>query len=123
VGERQTQVEIEFGTDPKKLARRDGMETSKEAAAKVNTSRLEQEVYEVILKAGSQGVISDEVRKAMPHVFSYSSVTARYKSLKEKNLIVATEERRPGVSGRNQSVLVASVILRSRGRPDSNQGA
>ena len=111
MGERQAQVEIEFGTDPKKLARRDGMGTSKEAAARVNTSRLEQEVYEVILKAGSRGIISDEVRKAMPHVFSYSSVTARYKSLKEKNLIVATEERRPGVSGRNQSVLVASAYI------------
>lgn len=100
-----------YGTEPRKLARKDGMETSKEAAGKVNSSRLESEVYQVILGAGPRGMISDEVRNAMPHVNSYSSVTARYKSLKEKHLIVATEERRPGASGRNQSVLVASTYI------------
>mgnify|MGYP003641529264 CR=1 FL=1 len=101
-----------YGTDPRKLARKGGMDTSKDAAEKVNSSRLEEEVYKVILGSGPRGMISDEVRNSMPHVSSYSSVTARYKALKEKKLIVATADRRPGVSGRNQSVLVASAYIR-----------
>ena len=98
---------LEFGTDPHKLVRRDGMDTSRDAANEVCTTKLEAEVYMVIKAAGRAGMISDEVRKAMPHVTSYSSVTARYKSLKEKGLIVATDGRRKGSSGRNQAVMVA----------------
>ena len=94
------QHNIMFGTEARKLARKDSPDTSKEAAAKLNPAGLEKEVYDVI------GVISDEVRAALPHVSSYSSVTARYKALKEKNLIVATAKKRPGVSGRNQHVMV-----------------
>ena len=98
---------LDFGTDPHKLVRRDGMDTSRDAANEVCTTKLEEEVYNAIKCAGRAGMISDEVRDAMPHVKSYSSVTARYKSLKEKGLIVATDGRRKGKSGRNQSVMVA----------------
>ena len=89
------QHSIMFGTEARKLARRDSPDTSKEAAAKLNPAGLEKEVYDVIANAGPRGVISDEVRAALPHVSSYSSVTARYKALKEKNLIVATAKKRP----------------------------
>ena len=51
-------------------------------------------------------MISDEVREAMPDVSSYSSVTARYKALKDKGLVLLNGERRPGRSGRNQSVMI-----------------
>ena len=51
-------------------------------------------------------MISDEVRAAMPDVSSYSSVTARYKALKDKGLVLLSGERRPGRSGRNQSVMI-----------------
>lgn len=102
---------LKFGTDPHKLVRRDGMDTSREAASGVCTTALEREVYIAIKSAGRAGMISDEVRRAMPHVTSYSSVTARYKSLKEKRLIVATDGRRKGDSGRNQSVMVASCHI------------
>ena len=102
---------LKFGTDPRKLVRRDGMDTSRDAANEVCTTKLEEEVYMVIKAAGRVGMISDEVRRAMPHVTSYSSVTARYKSLKEKRLIVATDGRRKGNSGRNQSVMVASCHI------------
>ena len=37
-----------FGTDPKKLYRTDGPATSKEAAYSVNTSKMEQIVYNYI---------------------------------------------------------------------------
>jgi len=42
----------------------------------------------------------------MPDVSSYSSVTARYKALKDKGLVLLNGERRPGRSGRNQSVMI-----------------
>ena len=103
----EMQHSIMFGTEARKLARRDSLDTSKEAAAKLNPAGLEKEVHDVIINAGPRGVISDEVRAALPHISSYSSVTARYKALKEKNLIVATEKKRPGASGRNQHVMVA----------------
>ena len=95
-------------TDPKKLARRDGPETSKQAARSINATRLELLVFDVIKASGRNGVISDDVRKALTHHnLSYSSVTARYKSLKEKGWIRLTGERRSGQSGRNQNVMVA----------------
>ena len=78
---------MEFGTDPHKLVRRDGMDTSRDAANEVCTTKLEAEVYMVIKAAGRAGMISDEVRKAMPHVTSYSSVTARYKSFIRRALV------------------------------------
>ena len=46
--------------------------------------RGQLEVYNAIKRAGRAGMISDEVRDAMPHVKSYSSVTARYKSQGER---------------------------------------
>ena len=95
-------------TDPKKLARRDGPETSKQAARSINATRLELLGFGVIKASGINGVISDDVRRALAHHdLSYSSVTARYKSLREKGWIRLTGERRRGQSGRNQNVMVA----------------
>ena len=108
-----TQVEITladlfsrvFGTPEHKLYRPDDPETSKEAARSVDTSRLEQLVYETVKGYGAAGCISDDVRTAHP-TLAYSSVTARFKALAEKGLI-RYEGRRKGASGRSQRVMVA----------------
>ena len=96
-----------FFTESHKLYRQNDPDTSKEAAELVDTTRLEGLVYATILNAGAKGIISDQVRAALPQVKSYSSVTARFKALKEKGLIEYSGERRPGVSGRGQNVMVA----------------
>ena len=62
------------------------MDTSRDAANEVCTTKLEEEVYMVIKAAGGLQ-ISDEVRMAMPHVTSYSSVTARYKQVAQREAV------------------------------------
>jgi len=96
-----------FGTEPKKLRRNNDPQTSHKAAKRVNTITLEQRVYWIIRRSGTHGAISDEVRMNMPDVKSYSSVTARYKALKEKGLICYNGRKRKGLSGRNQNVMIS----------------
>jgi len=99
-----------FGTLPHKLHRADAPETSVQAAVLVDTTHLEGIVYSVIRAAGDKGIISDEVRgkcKAEYGIEAYSSITARYKALKDKNLIEYTGDKRKGNSGRNQNVMRA----------------
>ena len=95
-----------FGTMTHKLFRAEDPLTSEQAALAVDTESLEEKVYKIINASGKAGMISDEVRAAMPAVSSYSSVTARYKALKDKGLVLLTGERRPGRSGKNQSVMI-----------------
>lgn len=92
-----------FGTDPSLLHRADAPDTSIEAAYSVDTSRLESEVYAVI-KIYPNGCIQDEVLMHFPG-YPYSSITARFRALLDKGLVVDTGERRPGKSGKNQRVL------------------
>ena len=99
-----------FGTDAFKLVRHDGTDTSFEAAEAVDTTRLEGMVYDFILSTGITGCISDEVRANFPD-FAYSSITARYRALLDKNFIADTGVRRPGNSGRKQRVMVATKYL------------
>ena len=93
-----------FGTDPRKLVRRNDPDTSHAAAAKVDTSRLEQLVYDAIKTFGERGCISDEVRAKFTN-FPYSSITARYRALLDKGYIEDTGMRRKGISGKTQRVL------------------
>ena len=95
-----------FGTAIKKLVRRNDPDTSQAAAAKVDSTKLEQLVYETIKSFGNRGCISDEVRALYP-AMPYSSVTARYKALMDKGFIEDTGERRNGSSGRPQRVMRA----------------
>ena len=98
-----------FGTDPHKLSRTRDPHTSHQAAHSIDTTRLEELVYEAIRDAGPRGTISDEVRNALAdRDLSYSSVTARYAALKEKGLIELSGTKRPGRSGRGQNVMVAT---------------
>lgn len=98
-----------FGTDPHKLSRTLDPQTSHAAAHSIDTTRLEELVYKTIRDAGPRGMISDEVRGTLAdRDLSYSSVTARYAALKEKGLVEYSGYKRPGKSGRNQNVMVAT---------------
>lgn len=93
-----------FGTEPFKLVRNQDPTTSHQAAQAVDTTKLEQMVYEAI-KSHPDGCISDEILEMYPN-YPYSSITARYKSLLDKGFIEVTGVRR-GKFGRNQRVMKA----------------
>ena len=96
-----------FGTSPRLLVRTNDPDTSHEAAAGIDSSFLEQLVYSAIHKFGARGCISDDVRDMYPG-YPYSSITARYRALLDKNFIVDTGERRKGRSGKRQRVMIAN---------------
>ena len=93
-----------FGTEPFKLHRKDSPETSREAAQGVDTTKLEQIVYEAI-KGFPNGCISDEVLEALPD-YRYSSITPRYRALLDKGFIEITGTK-DGRSGKKQRVMKA----------------
>lgn len=99
-----------FGTNPHYLVRRDDPDTSHAAADSVDTTKLEQMVYEAIRAYGINGCISDQVRAMYP-TYPYSSITARYRALLDKGMILDSGLRAPGKSGRNQRVLVATCWI------------
>ena len=94
-----------FGTPAFKLARREDPITSHQSAQAVDTTKLEQMVYEAI-KSHPEGCISDQVLEKFPQ-YPYSSITARYKSLLDKGFIEITGTRE-GRSGRKQRVMRSS---------------
>jgi hypothetical protein len=106
------QPELNFGTPARKLARANDPDTSKEAAQLVDTTKLEAMVYEAICKFGEAGCISDQILDAFPSM-PYSSVTARYRALLDKGMIVDTGARRPGKSGRSQRVMRSNAVCAS----------
>ena len=93
-----------FGTPAFKLARREDPVTSHQAAQVVDTTKLEQLVYEAI-KSFPDGCISDEVLEMYPN-YPYSSITARYRALLDKGFIEVTGVKR-GKFGRNQRIMKA----------------
>jgi len=93
-----------FGTPAFKLARREDPTTSHQAAQAVDTTKLETMVYEAI-KSHAEGCISDDILGMFPN-YPYSSITARYRALLDKDLIEVTGVKR-GKFGRNQRVMRA----------------
>jgi hypothetical protein len=93
-----------FGTAPFKLVRKEDPTTSHQAAQAVDSTKLEQMVYEAI-KSHPEGCISDEILEMYPN-YPYSSITARYRALLDKDLIEVTGVKR-GKFGRNQRVMKA----------------
>jgi hypothetical protein len=91
-----------FGTPAFKLARKEDPTTSHQAAQAVDTIKMEQIVYEAI-KGFPEGCISDEVLEMFPE-HPYSSITARYRALLDKDLIEITGTR-IGRSGKKQRVM------------------
>jgi hypothetical protein len=100
------QVEKFFGSPVFKLVRKDDPATSHQAAHAVDTTKLEQMVYEAI-KSFPNGCISDEILEMYPN-YPYSSITARYRALLDKDMIEVTGVKR-GRFGRNQRVMKAKL--------------
>jgi len=88
-------------TNPKTLRRNTDPFTSHDAAEKVDTNRMESIVYGVIDSFGETGCISDQVQYALPE-YRYSTITARYKPLKDKGLVMIDGRTIKGESGRSQ---------------------
>ncbi len=93
-----------FGTPAFKLARREDPTTSHQAAQAVDSTKLEQMVYEAI-KSFPDGCISDEILAMYPN-YPYSSITARYRALLDKGFIEVSGVKR-GRFGRNQRIMRA----------------
>jgi len=74
------------------LARRDDPETSHEAAAKVDVSKREAEVYAALRAVWPAGLTTHEIEDATG--IAAGSVTPRMKRLVEKGWVERTEERR-----------------------------
>jgi hypothetical protein len=103
-GSMKESMERFFGTPAFKLARREDPVTSHQAANLVNSTKLEQMVYEAI-KSFPDGCISDEILEKYPQ-YPYSSITARYRALLDKGLIEVSGVKR-GRFGRNQRIMKA----------------
>ena len=95
-------------THTRTLYRADSPNTSKEAAYSLgDVTKMEYRVLDVIAKHKEEGCISDDVREELSD-YSYSSVTARYRALKDKGLIKVDSRKLKGESGRGQHIMWAS---------------
>jgi hypothetical protein len=103
-GNMKQSMERFFGTPAFKLARREDPATSHQAAQGVDSTKLEQLVYEAI-KSFPDGCISDEILEMYPN-YPYSSITARYRALLDKGFIEVSGVKR-GKFGRNQRIMKA----------------
>ena len=88
-------------TNPIKLRRNLDPYTSHQSAEKIDANRMEKIVWGVIDSFGEHGCISDQVQYALPK-YRYSTITARYKALKEKGMIVTDGTSLKAESGRKQ---------------------
>ena len=98
-------------TEAFKLVRRGDPETSHEAAEMLDVTAMERVVYEAIKTFGHAGCISDEVIDALPG-YRYSTVTARYKQLKEKGWVIVDGRKMKASSGRFQQIMWAKDYYR-----------
>lgn len=95
--------ELNLPTPAYKLVRNDDPSTSHAAAEQLDVTRMEKKVLQAI-NMFPDGCISDDVLDRMSHI-RYSTVTARYKQLKEKGLVIVDGTKRKGASGRQQLVM------------------
>lgn len=102
-----------FDTPAYKLARNLDPSTSHDAADQLDVNRMERLVYSVIITFGKDGCISDDVLRALS-MHRYSTVTARYKQLKEKGLVFTDHRKRKGESGRQQLVMWAKEFYEEK---------
>ena len=99
-------IERFFGSPAFKLVRKEDPVTSHQAAQAVDSTKLEQIVYEAI-KGFPDGCISDEILDALPD-YRYSSITPRYRALLDKGLIEITGTKE-GKSGKKQRLMKAKL--------------
>ena len=95
----------EYGTNPYLLHRRGSPDTSINAAHAVDTTALEAKVHNAIISSEDHGLIADDILDMFPYL-PYSSVTARFSALENKNHIFRHKgDTRTGRSGRQQMVM------------------
>ena len=92
-----------FGTEPKMMVRTTDPDTSMEAAEKVDSTKLEQLVYEVIAKH-PDGCTSEELMAHFPN-HGVQTISPRFAPLIRKGFIEDTGERRRSSTGRSQRVM------------------
>ena len=95
-----------FETPAYKLARRDDPSTSHDAAEQLDVNKMERVVLAAITSFAADGCISDDVLRILPG-YRYSTITARYKQLKEKGLVFTDHRKRKAESGRQQLIMWA----------------
>ena len=88
-------------TESYKLRRNDDPITSHIAADAMDANKMERIVLDAINSFKDKGCISDDVLDALP-TYRYSSITARYKALEEKGLIIKDDSKEIAKSGRPQ---------------------
>jgi len=92
-----------FGTEPKMMVRTTDPDTSIDAAEKVDTTKLEQLVYEAIAKH-PDGCTSEELMAHFPN-HGVQTISPRFAPLIRKGFIEDTGERRRSSTGRSQRVM------------------
>ena len=102
---------VTYGTEARKLARREDPDTSKEAARSTDTTRLERMVHEAIRSYGKDGCCAYQLLEHRFRDLAYSSVTARFSALERKGLITCGPDKRKGPSGRSQRVMRAIEVV------------
>ena len=100
------QEQLDFGTPPHKLHRKNSLDTSVDAANSVDTTKLEAMVYKEIASYGKEGCIADQILDKYKN-YPYSSITARFSALHRKGFIFRDGDKRQGKSGRKQRVMRA----------------
>jgi hypothetical protein len=96
-------IERFFGSEPKMMVRTTDPDTSMDAAEKVDSTKLEQQVYEVIAKY-PDGCISEEVMTHFPN-HGVQTISPRFAPLIRKGFIEDTGERRRASTGHTQRVM------------------
>jgi len=96
-------IERFFGSEPKMMVRTTDPDTSMDAAEKVDSTKLEQQVYEVIAKY-PDGCIAEEVMSHFPN-HGIQTISPRYAPLIRKGFIEDTGERRRASTGHTQRVM------------------
>jgi hypothetical protein len=96
-----------FGTEPKFMVRATDPVTSMDAAESIDSTKLEQMVYEVIAMYPN-GCTSDEVLKHFPN-HGVQTISPRFAPLIRKGFIEDTGEKRKASSGRSQRIMKAIV--------------
>ena len=93
-----------FYTPPHELHRTTGPDTSAEAAEALDTTKLEEAVYNFIKSCGDDGAT---IAQCVVHFnpTSQSSITSRPAALERKGLIYYEGDTRTGASNRQQRVI------------------
>jgi len=85
-------MKTEFGTDPRKIIRKDAPDTSIVAGYTVDTRTDERKAYGLYRKVGSAGLTSKELSRKMQKPLN--AISGRITALRDKGLIMDSGYRR-----------------------------